>query len=337
MIVGVDGGGTKTVAVAVSDSGRVLGTGQGGPSNYRVLGLEAAAANLRRAVRAALEGNGGDGRISRAVFGLAGADLAADCCRLETALSGLDELAGAKVVVRNDAEVALVGAVAGDRGVAVCAGTGAICVGMNGAHRTARSDGWGYLLGDEGSGYWIGAAALRTLLRRHDGRGRRGRGLEQAMLAALGGIGAPEILNWVYDAPAAVDRIAGLAPVVLAAAASGEPAAAAIVNQAGVRLGRAACAVIRKLELVCETFPLVTLGGLFRSPHATALRTPLENAVRRAAPDGMWRTPVFPAEFGAALLGASLDGEAPDGFIANLRLGLDQGRQRRADGGSARP
>ena len=229
--------------------------------------------------------------------------------------------------MRNDAEVALVGAVAGDRGVAVCAGTGAVCVGMNGAHRTARSDGWGYLLGDEGGGYWIGAAALRTLLRRHDGRGRRGRGLEQAMLAALGGIGAPEILDWVYDAPAAVDRIAGLAPVVLAAAASGEPAAAAIVNQAGVRLGRAACAVIRRLELVCETFPLVTLGGLFRSPHATALRTPLENAVRRAAPDGVWRTPVFPAESGAALLGASLDGEAPDGFIANLRLGLDQGRQ----------
>jgi len=135
------------------------------------------------------------------------------------------------------------------------------------------------------------------------------------MLVALGGIGAPEVLDWVYDTPAA----------------------AAIVNQAGVRLGRAACAVIRRLELVCETFPLVTLGDLFRSPHATALRTPLENAVRRAAPDGVWRRPVFPAEFGAALLGASLDGEAPDGFIANLRPGLDQGRQRRADGGSARP
>jgi len=129
----------------------------------------------------------------------------------------------------------------------------------------------------------------------------------------------------VYDAPAAVDRIAGLAPVVLAAAASGDPAAAAIVNQAGVRLGRTACAVIRRLDLASETFPLVTLGGLFRSPHATALRTPLENAVRRAAPDGMWRTAVFPAEFGAALLGASLGGEAPDGFIDNLRLGLEQG------------
>ncbi|MDD5220503.1 MAG: BadF/BadG/BcrA/BcrD ATPase family protein [Candidatus Bipolaricaulis sp.] len=318
MILGVDGGGTKTVAVVVSDSGRVIGTGRSGPSNPRVLGLEKAMANVRSAVRAATEGCGGEREIHRAVFALAGVDLAADAARLERALTEALGLTGARVLVRNDAEVALAGAVAGGRGVAVCAGTGAIAVGADGKGRVVRAGGWGYLLGDEGSGYWIGVAAIRTILRRHDGRGRRGRGLETAVLGTLGLTEAPELLEWAYGA--SIDGMAGLAPVVLAAAER-DAAAAAIAGQAGVELGRAACAVIRRLDLVSETFPLVTLGGLFGTARSAVLQRALEGTVRRVAPDGAWRAPAFSAELGAVLLGASLDGEAPSGFVDNLRLG----------------
>ncbi|MDD5645559.1 MAG: BadF/BadG/BcrA/BcrD ATPase family protein [Candidatus Bipolaricaulis sp.] len=317
MILGVDGGGTKTVAVVVSDSGRVLGTGRSGPSNPRVLGLEKAMANVRSAVRAATEGCPGECEIHRAVFGLAGVDVAADESRLERALSEALGLTRARVLVRNDAEVALVGAVAGGRGVAVCAGTGAIAVGADGKGHVVRAGGWGYLLGDEGSGYWIGVTAIRSILRRHDGRGRRGCGLETAVLGALGLTEAPELLEWAYGA--SIDGIAGLAPFVLAAAER-DAAAAAIAGQAGVELGRAACAVIRRLDLGSETFPLVALGGLFGSARSAVLQKALEGTVCRVAPDGVWRLPEFRAEFGAVLLGASLNGEVSSEFIDNLRL-----------------
>jgi len=318
VILGVDGGGTKTVAVIVSDSGRVLGTGRGGPSNPKVLGLTKAMANVRSAVRAAIEACPGEREIHRAVFGLAGVDLSADEIRLERALSKAPELTGVRVLVRNDAEVALVGAVAGGRGVAVCAGTGAIAVGADGKGRVARAGGWGYLLGDEGSGYWIGVTAIRAILQRHDGRGRRGRGLEAAVLGMLGLTEPPELLKWAHGA--SIDTIAALAPVVLAVAKR-DAAAATIAHRAGVELGRAACAVIRRLDLGSQALPLVALGGLFGADGSTVLCRALERTVRPVAPNGAWSVPALPAELGAVLLGASLGGEVPSGFIDNLRLG----------------
>jgi len=330
MILGVDGGGTKTLAVAVDSAGRVVGTGRSGPSNYQVLGLDAAVRSLRSAVRSALSSVPRTERLSRAVFGLAGADFELDRSRLERALAAMDELSGAPVVVRNDAEVALVGAVAGVRGVAVCAGTGAIAVGMDGLDRVARADGWGYLLGDEGSGYWIGLEALRAVVRREDGRARRGRELERAVLGSLQVEDAPALLDWTYGRPASVNDIAALAPLVLAAAAQGDPEAARIVHRAGERLGRATCAVVRRLGFSGEAFPLVALGGLLQSSLAAGLRRPVEAAVDKAAPGGAWQVPLLPAEFGAVLLGAILDGIAPDDLVADLRAGV-----RRPDGGES--
>ncbi len=261
-------------------------------------------------------------RLSCAVFGLAGADFALDRSRLERAIATMDELAGVPLVVRNDVEVALVGAVAGVRGVAVCAGTGAIAVGMDGVGRVARADGWGYLLGDEGSGYWIGLEALRAVVRRHDGRARRGRELEQAVLGSLRLQDAPALLDWTYGRPASVNDIAALAPLVLAAAVQGDPEAARIVRQAGTRLGTATCAVVRELGFSGEAFPLVALGGLFQSPHGAALEGPLRDRVRKAAPGGTWQTPLLPAEFGAVLLAGILGGTAVEEFASRLRLGL---------------
>lgn len=322
MILGVDGGGTKTVAVVVDSAGNVLGKGRSGPSNYQVLGLDAAVRSLRSAVRAALVSVPRTERLSLAVFGLAGADFAPDRSRLEHALAKMRELTGVPLVVRNDAEVALVGAVAGERGVAVCAGTGAIAVGMDGLDRVVRADGWGYLLGDEGSGYWIGLEALRAVVRRYDGRARRGRELERAVLSSLQVQDAPALLDWTYGRPASVNDVAALAPLVLAAAAQGDSAAARIVRQAGTRLGGATCAVVRRLGFSGETFPLVALGGLFESPHAAALERPLEAVVGKAAPGGAWQLPVLPAELGAVLLAGICDGTASSDFVSNLRLGL---------------
>jgi N-acetylglucosamine kinase-like BadF-type ATPase len=322
VILGVDGGGTKTLAVAVDSAGRVVGTGRSGPSNYQVLGLDAAVRSLRSAVRSALSSVPRTERLSRAVFGLAGADFELDRSRLEHALAAMDELGGAPVVVRNDAEVALVGAVAGVRGVAVCAGTGAIAVGMDGLDRVARADGWGYLLGDEGSGYWMGLEALQAVVRREDGRARRGRELERAVLSSLQVEDAPALLDWTYGRPASVNDIAALAPLVLATAAQGDPEAARIVHQAGERLGRATCAVVRRLGFSGEVFPLVALGGLFQSPHGAALEGPLRDRVHKAAPGGTWRTPLFPAELGAVLLAGILGGTASDDFVSNLCRGL---------------
>lgn len=266
--VGLDAGGSKTLAVVVDARGHELGRARATGANHHAVGLEAA----RRAVAAALEGAlraaGHSGRPTAIWMGMAGIDRPADHALWLPHLATLTDAPR----LTNDAELALA-ALEGAVGVAVIAGTGAIALGRDAGGRTARASGWGHLIGDEGSGYDIGRACLRAVARAADGRGPQTALV--ARLAAAWALEAPEAMIGQVYPTADTARIARLAPLVSAAARAGDAVARGILARAAAELALAALAVGRALALP-EALPLALGGGLL--VHEAALR---EQVIRR--------------------------------------------------------
>jgi len=251
--VGVDAGGTSTVAVVAQD-GEVLRTRAGGGANASVAGAEAAADTIATTILAAL-----DGALPHAIFvGAAGAgrgDVAATiCAALES------RFPSARIGVRDDAHIALRASVPEGDGAVLIAGTGSIAYAINGETQT-RCGGYGYLVGDEGSGFAIGSAAVRSALRVLDGRGQRD-ALVDAVMARLDAADLSQVLANLYGGDG-VALVASLAPVVLELAGSGERSAAKIVQQAALELSDLAKTAVARAQLQQSSAPLVLAGSLF--------------------------------------------------------------------------
>lgn len=324
MIVGVDAGGTKTIAILACEAGHVRGFGRAGPANYQTIGLGQALQAIEFAVKDALSWASVDPQSLLVVLGLAGVDRREDQSRVEQALRGVGLFHNAELVITNDARIALVGAVGEEYGVALIAGTGAIAFGINRAGTQKRADGWGHLLGDEGSGYWISQEALRAVLRAYDGRGPSTI-LDRYLLQRLGLARPEDLVEWAYYKKPSVDMIASLASSVFAAAAKGDKIAIAILRRAGRTLGRAAASVIRRLDLADEPFPFVTTGGLFKGEPTEPLLQPVRRTLRAVAPKARWVVTRFPPEIGAVIVGFSRRGSLSEQVLENLAQGIPGG------------
>jgi N-acetylglucosamine kinase-like BadF-type ATPase len=148
-------------------------------------------------------------------------------------------------------------------GVAIVAGTGSIALGRSPDGRSARAGGWGYLLGDEGSGYALTLAALRAIACMADERGPATR-LAPVLLNRLGLQQPQELIGAVYrGGVGGMDRtaLAALAPLVLEQADDNDAVASAIVQDAADELALAVAAVVKQLNLP-RGFPLAIAGGL---------------------------------------------------------------------------
>ena len=182
VVLGVDGGGTKTHAVIIDETGRTLGEGFGGPTNIDDHDLETATVHLETAVnQARANAQLKNEPFDAAFLGIAGVVSAADKAlvrkfswRLELTCSppaGPHATGPEQLGVDHDARVALAGGLSCRPGMVLIAGTGSACFGMNAAGEHHLAGGWGHLLSDEGSGYWLGLEALRAAVRGFDGRG----------------------------------------------------------------------------------------------------------------------------------------------------------------------
>ncbi|GAA3135160.1 BadF/BadG/BcrA/BcrD ATPase family protein [Planomonospora alba] len=261
LVVGVDGGGTSTRCVVATHAGEVAGRGRAAGSN--ALSSADPGAALRAALRAALGGLP-PGQVTAGVFALAGsgpaggraAGLAADAWRA-------CGLAGRPAVVP-DTLAAFAGATAEPSGTVLVAGTGAVATRVTGRGPAGRADGYGWILGDEGSGAWIGRRAVRAVLAALDGRA----GPTALRDAVPGGGAAERIVDAVHAgvAEAGPAWLARLAPAVEAAARHGDAAALAIVREAAERL----LATVRALG-PCPG-PLVLAGSLLTEPTLLAER-----------------------------------------------------------------
>jgi N-acetylglucosamine kinase-like BadF-type ATPase len=247
IVLGIDAGGSKTLALAAGPDGRELGRARGGPGNYHAVGFAAASSAITDAVRDALHAAGAEASQVRSLcLGAAGVDRPEDgALWMEWARQAFPD-AAARIV--NDALIVLAaGGSAGCCGLAVIAGTGSIVYGRAEDGRTARAGGWGYLLGDEGSNYAIGLAALRAACRAADDRGPDTL-LTQMILKHWGLAQPADLVGKVYGEIARKD-IARLGRVVEMADAAGDVVAGAILEEAGVELALAARSVVRRLAL----------------------------------------------------------------------------------------
>ncbi len=274
LILGIDGGGSKTRALVADRDGAVLGVGVAASSNYQSVGFESATAALESAMNAALRAAGYPAavRFTSMCLGLAGVDRDEDRRRFETwiAARGLAE----RHAVVNDAELVLAAGTPEGWGVALICGTGSICFGKGRDGRRARAGGWGYLLGDEGSGYDIAVRALRLATQTADGRAEA-HALLQTILAAWSLDEPAQLIGVVYRPETTRATIADLARHVIALAAAGDPHAESIIAGAARELGRLIAAVVKQLRLEA---PPVALGGGLIGAHPRLQQAVLEQA-----------------------------------------------------------
>jgi N-acetylglucosamine kinase-like BadF-type ATPase len=160
--------------------------------------------------------------------------------------------------------VALEAGAPGAPGVVIVSGTGSIAYGRNAAGESARAGGWGYVLGDEGSGYWIGRAALRAVLREADQRGSA-TALTPLLLAHFGVDEAQGLIHEVYQSDLKPTSIGALARCVHEAFLQGDAVAIGILRTAADELEGAGVSVARRLGLLGEPFTCVLAGGIFRA------------------------------------------------------------------------
>ncbi len=251
--VGVDAGGSKT-AVTYSIDGHCKGVWYGGSANPTVHGAERAGDSIAKTIELAL-----DGALPGAIFvGAAGAGRETVADELKNALES--RFAGANVEVRDDAYIALRAAVPEGDGTVVIAGTGAIAYAeKKGAG--FRSGGYGYLFGDAGSGFGIGAAAVDRLLRAYDGRAPRDAFVDE-IEAALEVGSLNETLQKIYGAESPARALAALAPIAIESAGRGDRTASRIVQQAALELSGLVKAAIASAGLAGSGAPIAFSGGL---------------------------------------------------------------------------
>ncbi|HYE15237.1 MAG TPA: BadF/BadG/BcrA/BcrD ATPase family protein [Pyrinomonadaceae bacterium] len=295
LTLGVDGGGSKTRAVVADARGRVLGEGEAGPSNPLRVGISEAANSVREATERACTAAGVRRReLSAAEFGLAGVRREDLRAAMTAALTDL-EIKTIEVVT--DADIALYGATGGKAGLIIIAGTGSICCGINSRGRRACAGGWGPVAGDEGSGSWIARRALQSVAKSTDGRGRKTSLVEAA--CDYFNVGRAEDLSTAVYAPSMTNnRIAGFGRNVIDAARRRDSVAREIVEEAGRELALAASAVVRKLRMERERFPVGYYGGVFAAGEL--ILESLREGLAEAAPKALLAPPALPPAEAAA-------------------------------------
>ncbi|TLM85529.1 ATPase [Pseudarthrobacter sp. NamE2] len=249
VIIGLDIGGTKTHGIRF-ENGVAVADESAGSSNVQNVSREEAARNI-----ADLFSRIGGGTVSQVYAGSGGIDTDEDAAALASLIQ--PHVPGARVTVVHDSRL-LLAAGRASTGVAVIAGTGSAAWGRNTAGTEARAGGWGYLLGDEGSGYWLGREAVRHSLRRMN-QGLPVDGLTAALLQSCG-VDHPNRLIALFHSPDTGRRFwAQQARHVVEAAAAGHPESQALLDQAGRDLAALAQQVLRQLG---AAGPVILGGGL---------------------------------------------------------------------------
>jgi N-acetylglucosamine kinase-like BadF-type ATPase len=263
LILGVDGGGTKTAVriAAVSANGEItaLGSGMSGPSNVRAIGAEQAKANLDLAVDAAHKAAGtGNAEVDYAVLGLA-AGVLPDVQEEIKNWAAARKLAKRLEIVHDGLPLLALGMRHG-RAVGLIVGTGSVAVAVAPSGEQVAVGGWGNLISDKGSGYYLGREALAAIADAADGMARSP-GFESAVLQQLGVVEPRQIARALTSSGAAQHGIAALAPLVMSAAIDADPVAIRIVDDAADAAARLVKAAIDKLHLDASA-PLALAGGV---------------------------------------------------------------------------
>lgn len=269
LFIGVDGGGTKTAAALCNQDGEILAQASGDSTNMQSRPWPAVEATLHE-LTASLLAQAGARREQVAVilFGLAGADRPQARTRI---FASFADWTKTKVLIDNDAVTALYSGTWGEPGIVLIAGTGSIASGVSRTGERFRVGGWGYLLGDEGSGFDLGRRGLTAVLRAYDGRDAP-TAMTGLVLDAFGMASPQELIHMVYNADNPRKELAQASRLVLQAAEAGDETACRLVAEAVTELTQLAMVCMAKMQ---ENVPVVLAGGLLSED--TPIRRGLED------------------------------------------------------------
>ncbi|GGE69692.1 N-acetylglucosamine kinase [Priestia taiwanensis] len=290
-IIGVDAGGTKTEAVVYDEQGNVVKQAITGFGNLLVH-FDEAMSNLTKAIDTCTEG------LSMA-----------DCAGIYLGVAGIesgnlrqivDETLSAKYGVyvesMNDAFIAHAALLQGDNGVLTIAGTGSIALAMKDGV-AATAGGWGHLLGDEGSGYWISVAAFKAMIADED-EGKPVSSLSKKILDELGVSKVGDIIGFIYNEPKA--SIAKFVPIVVEEAKLGNEIAIRVLTQAGEDLAHTTIQAARKLG-VTTNVKIGLRGGILT--NVSFVNEPFMTSVKEAFNDATFVSEDVSSTKGAYYLG----------------------------------
>jgi N-acetylglucosamine kinase-like BadF-type ATPase len=311
LVIGVDAGGSHTGVLVASAAGARIAAAASGGGNPTSNGLGATVSSLRAGLESALFGLD-RGAIRYAVLGVAGAGPCID--ELQAAVRDRWRALGLECPFQivSDLEAAFAAGTSAEDGIVLVAGTGAAAAKVRQARVVRIVDGHGWLLGDDGSGFWLGRESLRACLAHIDGRGRP-TGLTEPVLRALGVADAPDdpaaarrVKEAVYRRPPVA--LAELAPLVTTAAADGDEVAAAIVDRAAALLIATAEALLGPRPETLDGVVLdpgpEALGGVVLAGSVLLAPGPLSSAVRSGLRGRFGRFPALATDgaAGAAVL-----------------------------------
>ncbi|WP_066796546.1 BadF/BadG/BcrA/BcrD ATPase family protein [Caldivirga sp. MU80] len=267
IIMALDSGKTRTSAVAIDEGFNVLcrAEGRGGGLIYsNDVIKDALVTTINRCLRSM-----GVSADSVDLIVVSWADLDTEAYWVKASgiigdVAGELGLPGNRLMFDHDAVAAYYAITLGEPGVAVIAGTGAIALGMNRRGERARSSGWGWLIGDEGSAGWIALRALNAASRAYDGRGPW-TSLINRLASYFGVSNLLNILDKVYSEPPEIDKIAELARLVSEEAERGDEVSVSILREAGRELALDAVSVAERLGMVSDSIVVGGVGSVFNS------------------------------------------------------------------------
>jgi N-acetylglucosamine kinase len=301
-VFAVDGGGTQSRAILLTDSGRVVYYAKGPGVNYHDVGAHNAVATIKRLYQEALTAARARLEECRGIcLGLAGVGREQDRNILKPLLH--DQFDDRYMLI-SDAEVALVAGTLSEYGIIVIAGTGSIIYGRREQGGEGRVGGYGPLLSDEGSGYRVALDALTALVKSADGFGIP-TPMQPEIFDRLNLHSLDELVNWVNSSAATREKISALAPLVIKAAQEHDPVADQILNSQGDQLARSVEILHKRLKFA-DRFEVVLGGGLFA--ESSYYRQIVRRKILYLLPGADILTPRLEPVLGAALYAYSIAG-----------------------------
>jgi N-acetylglucosamine kinase-like BadF-type ATPase len=262
-VIGIDGGGTKTLGYIGDECGNIICKHILGASNY----LSVGEVNTKQVLTNLLKSLCQDAGITLEEvkiisLGMAGLAREKDKIVIENILNSIGYQN--QVIMNSDAYTSLIGALGNKTGVVTICGTGSICMGINGAGAITRAGGWGHVISDEGSGYYIGMSCLKAIMRSYDDLEKytllRDKVLEFLELKA-----ETDIINYLYSETTKKKDIASIAPIVFRIAEQGDEVANKIVNEAVDRLFEITMKVIEKVNNKALETTVAFDGGILKN------------------------------------------------------------------------
>jgi glucosamine kinase len=297
-LLGVDGGATKTLAAVLDTERGELHMGHGGPSNQDAVGVQAAGQALFDAADMALQGAGiADEQLAAAVLAVAGTDT-------EAVVKHVREARSREWIVVGDVVGAWATATGARPGVGAISGTGSNVFGVGTDGRGWRAGGWGHLLGDEGSGYWLGVQSIKAALRDREGSGPQ-TALSRAAIEFFEVASVEALAAKVYSKPLTKGEIAAFASETAQLAERGDAVARELYERGAAELGGQIAAVIDHTGLR-GAFPVGLIGSAYKA--GAVFVEPLTHAIHELAPQAEVQVVEMAPVGGSLLLAARAAG-----------------------------